>query len=101
MSGGYFDYKQYELDNIADNIEQVIRDWESKKKSEWDDNLKWDFKNPFTILELYFGLKIMRTASVYAQRIDYLLSGDDGEDNFYIRLHEDLRKIRDRFGDSE
>lgn len=43
----------------------------------------------------------MRTASVYAQRIDYLLSGDDGEDNFYIRLHEDLRKIRDRFGDSE
>lgn len=25
MSGGYFDYKQYELDNIADNIEQVIR----------------------------------------------------------------------------
>lgn len=32
MSGGYFDYKQYELDTIADSIEQVIIDYENKKK---------------------------------------------------------------------
>lgn len=32
MSGGYFEYNQYELNNIADSIEQVLIDWENKKK---------------------------------------------------------------------
>lgn len=38
--------------------------------------------------------RVLRMAYVYAQRIDWLLSGDDGEDSFLERLSEDLRKIR-------
>ena len=92
MSGGYFDYKQYELDTIADSIEQVIRDWESKKKSEWDDTIKWEFENPATILELHNAMNLCRRASIYAQRVDWLLSSDDGEKEFHERLREDMKR---------
>lgn len=94
MSGGYFEYKQYELNNIADNIEQVIRDYKSKKKSEYEDSVKWDFKDPNTIFELYNAMNLCRRAIIYAQRVDYLLSGDDGEDSFHKRLKEDLDSVK-------
>jgi hypothetical protein len=32
-------------------------------------------------------------AQIYAQRIDWLISGDDGEDSFRERLKEDLEKL--------
>lgn len=38
--------------------------------------------------------RVLRMAYVYAQRVDWLLSGDDGEDSFLGRLSADLRKIR-------
>lgn len=94
MSGGYFEYKQYELNAIADSIEQVIRDWEEQKKSEYEDRVKWDFKDPSTILELYNAITLIRKASVYAHRIDYLLSADDGEESFHKRLKEDMKNIK-------
>lgn len=93
MSGGYFNYKQYEFDNIADNIEQVIKDWEDKKKSRWSDDPKWDFKDPSTILELHNAVNIIRTAKIYAQRVDWLLSDDDGEKEFHQRLKEDIKNM--------
>jgi hypothetical protein len=33
-------------------------------------------------------------AEIYAQRIDWLLSGDDGEDSFRKRLKEDLERLK-------
>ena len=33
----------------------------------------------------------MRAAAIYAQRIDWLVSGDDGEETFHQRLAEELR----------
>jgi hypothetical protein len=93
MSGGYFDYKQYELDVIADNIEQVIIDYENKKKSEWDNKPKWYFKDPRTILELRNAIHLIRKAAIYAQRVDWLLSDDDGEESFHQRLKEDMEKL--------
>jgi hypothetical protein len=39
------------------------------------------------------GLDILRKAEVYAQRIDWLVSGDDGEESFLERLKEDLEKL--------
>lgn len=36
----------------------------------------------------------MKQAEVYAQRIDWLLSGDDGEESFHERLKEDLDKLK-------
>lgn len=93
MSGGYFEYKQYEFSNIADSIEQVLIDWEAKKKSEYGDSIKWDFTDPQTILELVNAMNICRQAVIYAQRVDWLLSGDDSEKSFHKRLKEDMKKL--------
>lgn len=31
---------------------------------------------------------------IYTQRIDWLLSGDDGEESFHSRLKEELDKLK-------
>jgi hypothetical protein len=38
-------------------------------------------------------LIVLRKAAVYAQRVDWLLSGDDGEETFLERLKKDLDKL--------
>lgn len=39
----------------------------------------------------------MRLAYIYAQRIDWLLSGDDGEDDLQERLKEELAELRSKY----
>ena len=36
------------------------------------------------------GIEILKKAEIYAQRIDWYLSGDDGEDSLISRLKSDL-----------
>jgi hypothetical protein len=35
----------------------------------------------------------LKEAYIYAQRIDWLVSGDDGEGSFKVRLAKDLREL--------
>ena len=90
MSGGRFNYKQYDLQYIADEIEQVIQEFERGDKSEYGDYPKWNFENPQTIAEFRYAIKMLNIGRIYAQRIDWLLSGDDGEDSFHERLKHEL-----------
>jgi len=83
MSGGHFNYKQYEIEHIADQVEQMIIDNESEGYHFTED----------TMVEFKKALVIIRQAQVYAQRIDWLVSGDDGEDSFLSRLKTDLEKL--------
>jgi hypothetical protein len=39
------------------------------------------------------AVKALKIAQEYAQRVDWLLSGDDGEESFLSRLDENLKKI--------
>ena len=50
--------------------------------------------SPKTIEEFQKGLKLLKKADVYLRRIDYLLSGDDGEENFHERLKEELEELK-------
>jgi hypothetical protein len=81
MSGGYFDHDQYRIGQIADKIEDEIRDHEHPNTDEYnpDDTYKR-------------AVNILRLGQVCAHRIDWLLSGDDGEETFHKRLLEDLTK---------
>ena len=47
-----------------------------------------------TIAEFKKAVHILKQAEIYAQRIDWLLSGDDGEDSFHIRLKSDLENLK-------
>lgn len=46
-----------------------------------------------TINEFKNAIRTLRMAQVYAQRVDWLICGDDGEDSFHRRLAEDLANI--------
>lgn len=41
------------------------------------------------------AVKILRKAAIYANRIDWLLSGDDGEESLKERLEEELKKLEE------
>lgn len=105
MSGGRFDYKQYEFGYIADSIEHVILNNGREKtkeelKEEWRDydwsdeypEEKFYYKYPDEVIEKFKeGVEIIRNAQIYANRIDWLLSADDGEKEFLIKLDKDLK----------
>ena len=97
MSGGHFDYIQNRLnydviDEIACEIErnQVKPEWTSDEAWARDGRRRW---REATIAEFEKGMAAVKRAYVYIQRIDWLLSGDDDEDDFHRRLKEDLSKI--------
>jgi len=92
MSGGHFNYKQDSLLDMVDDIRFAILMNESKEKNEWGDNIANRY-NPETIAEFEKAVKALKIAYVYAQRIDWLLSGDDGEDSFHKRLQAELKEL--------
>ena len=141
MSGGFFDYKQDSIRDIADALEAIVKnngrtrnelhesgvdeigewfslsvDWLDPIKTfdrligcrgfeSPDETRKWisehnsekavDF-SPATIREFKKAIRLLRKAAVYAQRIDWLLSGDDGEDSFHECLEEELNALKKR-----
>ncbi len=108
MSGGHFDYKQQHINQIADDVEKLIeRNGREKTREELKDE-HWNgpdwyerypedlyyYKYPDEVIEKFKeSLTILRQAAVYAQRIDWLLSGDDGEESFLERLEKELSEL--------
>lgn len=92
MSGGHFDYKQYQLGYIADEIEEVIFKNDSDEKNEWGDTIGHHY-SPETIAEFKTAVDLLRKCQIYVHRIDWLVSCDDGEDSFHKRLKHDLEKL--------
>lgn len=88
MSGGHFDYQQYKLNDIADAIEKLIA--ENGKPDEYDWVREY---SPEVLEEFRNGIKALKHAAVYAQRIDWLVSGDDGPEEFHARLAEELKEV--------
>ena len=84
MSGGHFDYKQYAIREITEEIERVL--------SNESENGEYEL-TPKVVEEFKKAIKILKIASVYTQRIDWLLSGDDSEKTFFQRLEEELKEI--------
>lgn len=66
----YFEYEEYE-------IEDYYPDYSKETLQE--------FKN---------AIKILKQAEIYAQRIDWLISGDDSEETFHERLKKELNELK-------
>ena len=109
MSGGAFNYDQYKIGYIADEIEQSIRDSgkektkeelkeESWRGSDWYEKYpedKFHYKYRDEMIEAFKeAVNALRVAQIYAHRIDWYMSGDDGEESFMERLKEDLDKLK-------
>lgn len=89
MSGGHFEYIQYRFNDIANEIEDVIA--KNNIKDEYGFSSDYSKK---TLKEFKKGINLLKKAQIYVQRIDYLLSEDDGEDTFHERLKDDLLKLK-------
>ena len=87
MSGGHFDYQQYRLEDMADEIRNLIALNESQTYNEEE---KYSSE---TIAKFLEADKTLRLAAVMVQRIDWLVSGDDGEESFHERWDEDIKSL--------
>ena len=108
MSGGAFDYIQFRLDEVLDRIkDEVSRNekvpyehpqnmWEEEENQWFDEHGRRIYREE-TIEAFKKGYKAIMTARAYMQRIDWLLSGDDGEENFLERLKADLDTVEKEF----
>jgi len=92
MSGGHFGYKQYEIGYIADEVQGLIDSNDSTERNDWGDPVGRGYP-PEVIEQFREAVSVLRRAEVYAQRIDWFVSGDDGEDSFVTRLRADLEKL--------
>lgn len=87
MSGGHFNYEQSRILEISDLLLELI---ETNGENEWRNY------SAETIAEFKRGFDALNTAYTYAQRIDWLVSGDDGEETFHKRLAEEITPSRDQ-----
>jgi len=84
MSGGHFGncgYDYYKVAQFADDLEVEIQD----KKDEYGHSYNF---SPETIKYLRKQLLKMRKMAEIMRHIDYLYSGDHGEDSFMYRVKE-------------
>jgi hypothetical protein len=99
MSGGHFEYKQYQVGELAEEINRIICkvyktriDIKDSPDDPSDPNYVWDRYYLFTdetITKLIEARDTLRKAAEMAQRVDWLISGDDGEESFHRRWEEE------------
>ena len=92
MSGGYFEYNQWNVEQLAEDIDRVI----SRSLSLLDNPPdKDDYEHcyvytPETLAKFAEARDALQKAAKMAQRVDWLLSGDDSEEAFHRRWKEEL-----------
>lgn len=94
MSGGHFDYKQHDIQDIIDEIEFIL--YKGGKRGlnyESGEDEIIEFENSETLKRFQDAHKCLMRAYIYTKRIDWLLSGDDSEDAFHSRLTEELSAV--------
>ena len=90
MSGGHFQGNQYRIQSIIDEIEDIILKNDAPELDSYGYRIGYGYP-PEIIEKFEEGLEYLTKAQIYAQRIDWLVSGDDGEETFLKRLKHDLK----------
>lgn len=105
MSGGFFNYNQYRIQDIIDSIERKLANqgkdlpkdalWNSADYyKEYPEELKYPVYSDKIQAELRNGINILRIALIYVHCIDWYLSGDYSEETFFNTLRKDLDEIQ-------
>jgi len=104
MSGGAFEYRQYYIDEIIEGIEEHLESM-GKEKGDVNDPYRKEFYSEYPEEKIYpveseevqermrHAIRALKIAKVYAQRVDWYLSGDDGEESFIERLDKELDNL--------
>lgn len=105
MSGGTFEYSQSRIRDIYEEIQRRLNNM-GKEKTEGDEEYygkEYNEKYPEhkyhkvesdEVKKIFSeGIEILKKAEIYAQRIDWYLAGDDGEETLISELKEELKKL--------
>ena len=104
MSGGHFNYDQFRIKSIAEEIEEYLDDMGKEKDDvnflgmrDFYDKYPEERYNPvesdIVKEKMREAIKALKVAHIYAQRVDWYLSGDDGEESFLSRLEQELKDV--------
>lgn len=109
MSGGHWGYIQHRFADVEEDIDELIekngkpKSEEQIKEESWYDD-DWYNKYPEdryhyeynedVIEQFKKAAHAIRIAQIYMQRMDWLLSGDDGEESFLRRIDKDLKELQ-------
>jgi hemoglobin-like flavoprotein len=99
MSGGKFDYWQHHINYIVESIEEIVNRQGEKKPASmfhYDFGKEPEFHETFSPevdKKMREAISVLKRAYIYANRIDYFLSGDDCEESFLTRLKEELDEL--------
>ena len=80
MSGGSLDYFYFRFDEPLEKISKEIK-W---GKNKWSPEVLSEFRN---------AIKYLKIAKVYSHSVEWLLSGDYGDDSFIEALKEELYEL--------
>ena len=95
MSGGAFEYKQYHIEQLIEDMELLLKrvDKEPSDSFECDSLKRYVNDSELFKNKIKENIKYLKRAYIFTQRIDWFISGDDGEENFYERLKEEIEKL--------
>jgi len=86
MSGGHFDYVEHRFDEVVDELQRLIDTNDSTEKDEFGEEIGYHF-NQYTINKFKIAKSAIAKSREMVHLIDYLVSGDTGEDTFHIEWH--------------
>ena len=81
MSGGHFNHQQYAFEDIAQTIQHDIDINDSDEKDQFGCTLGHHY-SPEVIKRFKKAVRTLLQCSEMAHEIDWLLSGDSGEETF-------------------
>jgi len=86
VSGGRYDYGQFYFSAVADGIERDIAKYRTPGKDECNE---WAALSEEVISRMQKAVDTVMMAQKMVIRVDWLMSGDDGEDGFLRRWEEE------------
>lgn len=99
MSGGNWDYMQYQFTRVINDITDAIEKNGKKREDrdfEWQSEYYFEYSEE-TIKKFKEARLSIAEAQEHIQRLDWLFSDDDGEDSYLKRLDDNLKEIREKY----
>ena len=92
MSGGHFNYDCFAVSRFADDLRHELDINDSAEKDEYGWNIGMGY-NKKTVAALKKCHKVFELAGALAKEVEWLYSGDHGEDSFLKLVRPTLKKI--------
>lgn len=92
MSGGHFEYRQYPIRDIFEEIEELIQNNDSDALDAFGYEVGRHY-TPAVVVRLREAVRTLKRGLAMVNRVDWLVSGDDGEETFLERWDQEMELL--------